>query len=875
MPRVLPAAFLLGLLLAMAFVPLAEAAPTVALTLSPAAPNGLNGWYSTRPSVQLAGAGGTGGYALTYCTDATDACVPGTAYTAAFTAPEGNYYLRYQARELGGAGELSAIGSMLMLVDDTAPDVSVLAPAADDTSPDARLEFHFSERMDRDSVEDALVAEAAWDTRWTDGARTLVLEAVGLADGTHRVAVGTGARDAHGVHLEEGRDYYLTTLAPRAPSTPRSVSATQAVEGARVTWASPSDAGTAPIEAYVVRVQPAGAAIGEPTRVAASAREAIVPLAPGDYTVRVTAENAVGEGAGASVALRMLATPISEVVLAPAEPDGHDGWYLGSPDITFLWTEGATVWWRFGDGAMRQYTGPIDAPAGLSTLTWQARHAGGSEGEHALTLRVDDAPPVLSRTTLSPSAPTAGAPLTIAVDARDAEAGLAELYVLVDDARHDIIAGEPLALAPLPQGEHTIQTIAIDRAGRVAYTEPASFVVVAAPPIVEPTPGGSDEPTPEPPSADGVRVLVDAEDARLGGTRGDARVRVEGAAAGSRTAITLIDEEGARRALVEGAWWDTRGVPNGYYLVEVVETPADGSPPRVASAEILVQNAHASSAQVAAVIVGGALLALAAANAARIFGRPRPKKEAALSRRLAGWPSLALAGVALAALALVYAYAEVEPFAWAELAAALPMVGGVSLVFLVGVYGIDTALAWSQGLEVKFRLWGVGLLSLAASGLLFRQPFGLAGHLDEQGEARPNDRRADGLRAMGSLGGALVLVLPFLILGRAADYRWGDLGIELVLGYAALCALPIAPFPGAALWRWRRAAWVGVAPLALLPYPFHQLGYLPPGAILALGLAGGALCASGAALLGRPAWRRAPEAAAPPPGPIRASVETR
>jgi PKD repeat protein len=104
-------------------------APTVSASSTPAAPNGKDGWYVTKPKLTLTGADAAGGSGL----DRVEYRVNGGAwrvYGQPFVLDEGTATIDYRA--VDGAGSVSATAGRTFKVDTAAPTTT---PAADGTGP--------------------------------------------------------------------------------------------------------------------------------------------------------------------------------------------------------------------------------------------------------------------------------------------------------------------------------------------------------------------------------------------------------------------------------------------------------------------------------------------------------------------------------------------------------------------------------------------------------------------------------------------------------------------------------------------------------------------------------------------------------------------
>jgi len=100
--------------------PVETAKPSVAITTSPAAANGRKNWFTAPVTVTLAGSGGTGNLNLEYRIGNG----PWTAYTAPFTIKADGVTL-VQARATDTAGKTSAVETVTIKMDATAPTLSI------------------------------------------------------------------------------------------------------------------------------------------------------------------------------------------------------------------------------------------------------------------------------------------------------------------------------------------------------------------------------------------------------------------------------------------------------------------------------------------------------------------------------------------------------------------------------------------------------------------------------------------------------------------------------------------------------------------------------------------------------------------------------
>lgn len=110
-------------------------APTSSSTSSPAQPDGISGWYRSKPSVSLS-ASDTGGSGIASISYSWDSATP-AAYTTPLTPPEGNHTLSYFATD--NAGNKEATQQIGLQVDTVAPTLTLSVPGTTTTRTKVRI----------------------------------------------------------------------------------------------------------------------------------------------------------------------------------------------------------------------------------------------------------------------------------------------------------------------------------------------------------------------------------------------------------------------------------------------------------------------------------------------------------------------------------------------------------------------------------------------------------------------------------------------------------------------------------------------------------------------------------------------------------------
>lgn len=323
----------------------------------------------------------------------------------------------------------------------------------------------------------------------------------------------------------------------------------------------------------------------------------------------------------------------------------------------------------------------------------------------------------------------------------------------------------------------------------------------------------------------------------------------------ARVRLVLVHPNGTEETLARGstqAPWDTRAHSNGGYTVELRERDDDaGGEVTVASTYVRVENPRAAMpAAIAAIATGAAGSAGAAFLAARGVDVLTVLKHAGVDltveaaedqvrRRTSRWDKFARQGrVAMAGLILVASLLLAAFQVWAdaprvaEFLASLPIMGSAVVLVTLAHYGLETALARVTGARSRFRLWTAGALTLAASALIFRSPFGHPGYVEEADAPQRNadereERRLAGLRAMAVLAGGIGLALPLALVGDAWRWDFAEAGIGAALMMAGAAALPFRPLPGRDVWLWSRGAWCAAGGATVAYYFLWQAALLP------------------------------------------------
>jgi len=151
--------------------------------------------------------------------------------------------------------------------------------------------------------------------------------------------------------------------------------------------------------------------------------------------------------------------PKCSAALTPEAPDGSNGFYQSNLTIVLTTDQDATVLYRWNFGKWLNYTGPLRAPEGQSTLYYYATdEAGNRAQDQSLDVSVDTSPP---KTTLSFEPDTGDEWMGETPSVALASEALARTFWYIDGERPRQYAGR----LQLPAGRHTLWYYSVDEAG--------------------------------------------------------------------------------------------------------------------------------------------------------------------------------------------------------------------------------------------------------------------------------------------------------------------------------------------------------------------------------------------------------------------------
>ncbi len=207
-----------------------------------------------------------------------------------------------------------------------------------------------------------------------------------------------------------------------------------------------------------------------------------VPLPEGQGTAEVTAVSRYGQAQGSQRWQYDPTPPEMTFALAPAAPNGANGWYVTSPTITLQGrdaTSGIAALRISPDGGATWYPSPWTVPEGQFNLLMQAVDGAGNITQAQTQVRVDVTPPEV-QTVVPPPDGAEGwhlTPVTVQVSGSDAVSGVAAAQVSVDGG-----AWQNDAATLSADGIHTVRFLVRDAAGNTASAGPEAVKVDVSPP---------------------------------------------------------------------------------------------------------------------------------------------------------------------------------------------------------------------------------------------------------------------------------------------------------------------------------------------------------------------------------------------------------
>ena len=429
-------------------------APVPDVSLSPASPNGSNGWYVSPVTVTANSSDATSGIA------SQAVSLDGSNWTPALTiSSDGIYTVQVQAQDKAGN---SASTNKTVKLDATPPTAALQVPA-----PDGANGWYVSPVTITVTGTDATSGVASQLVS-QDGS-TWVSSLTISADGVYHV-VGRVTDNAGNTTTTSP----VTISVDRTPPIPGVTLSPSAPNGNNgwytlpVTVTGDSSDATSGIASQAVSLD------------GSTWTPSLTISIDGTYTVQVTAKDKAGNTASTTRAVKLDIIPPTASFQYPAA-DGSNGWYVTPVTISVTGTSatsGVASQQVSLDGS--SWSGSLNLTSdGVYTVHGRVTDNAGNVMDIHRTVSIDSTPPVLGTPVLKGTQGLAGwytSSVGVSITATDATSGIASILYSVD-------GGAWQSTAPtLTDGVHTVQIKATDNAGNVSSTS-VSASVDATPPV--------------------------------------------------------------------------------------------------------------------------------------------------------------------------------------------------------------------------------------------------------------------------------------------------------------------------------------------------------------------------------------------------------
>ena len=427
--------------------------PVTGVSLSPAVPNGTNGWYTSPVTASANSSDTTSGIA------SQAVSLDGSTWKPSVSlSTNGTYTLQVQAADNAGN---TASSSKTVHLDTTPPTASFVLPPADGENGWYLSPVNVSvSGMDTGSgVASQMVS---LDSQTWSSTLTLSMDGVYTVHGRVTDNAGNTTNILRTVSIDH------TSPIPDASITPASP------EGANGWYVSSVNV-TANSSDVTSGIESQGVSLDGTTW-----KPSITLATDGTYTVQVQAQDKAGNTASTTKPIKLDVTPPTANFQAPPA-DGDNGWYITPVIASAVGTDSAS-------GVASQMVS-LDGSTWVSSLTFsedgvytvQGRVTDNASNATNIsqTIHVDSTPPVVGTPVLTGTLGLAGwytSSVGVSVLATDATSGVASIQYSVD-------GGAWQTTTPaLSDGQHTVQIKVTDHAGNVS-TASASAKVDTTPPV--------------------------------------------------------------------------------------------------------------------------------------------------------------------------------------------------------------------------------------------------------------------------------------------------------------------------------------------------------------------------------------------------------
>ncbi len=438
--------------------------PSTSIAVTPAAPNGSGGWYSTTPSFALSASDATSGVASTLYRIDSGAT---QTYSGAVSIPDGQHTITYWSEDSAGNTE-SATTTSTIKVDTVKPSTSIaISPA----SPDGTNGWRVSATSFTLSGSDATsgVASTLYEI---DGGTTQTYtgSAVSIPQGSHTVSYWSvdtagnteSATTSAAIKVDLVKPSTTLTTAPASPD-----GSNNWFQRSSVTFTLAATDATSGVANSYYTIDGGGQQ---------TYSGAVTISTQGDHTVTYWSVDAAGNTEAAATTHIKLdnVKPVTTIATSPASPDGANSWFqrssvtftLGASDAS---SGTASTLYTVDGGAQQTYSGTVTVSGqGDHTLTyWSVDNADNTEAANTTHIKLDNVAPATTIAT-TPAAPDGTnnwfkrASVTFTLAATDATSGVANRFYTVDGGGQQTYSG---TVTISTQGDHTVTYWSVDNAG--------------------------------------------------------------------------------------------------------------------------------------------------------------------------------------------------------------------------------------------------------------------------------------------------------------------------------------------------------------------------------------------------------------------------